>query len=222
MNYTQRVQWAYRCVRTQPIALTFLITVHRIEPETLAIAFEELGEHLELVGAGERNRARVRPRHGPGPAARHETGARVQQRQVTEIARQADEVGYTERVHFQRFVQRRIEIDDAPQPGVLARVIPEALLVRALGARRLGGFRRIVAEVGDLRPGLETGRTDACPREVRRKLRRLHVVEARGRARVEAEARLYEGLQSVYTGNLISARSRSRELVVRIGRPFRQ
>lgn len=38
-----------------------------------------------------------------------------------------------------------------------------------------------------------------------------------GRAFVEVEARIVEGLQSAYAGDLISARGRSRELVARVG-----
>ena len=68
---------------------------------------------FELVGARKRKLARIGLGHVAGATAGHEAGAGVEQRQVAEVARQADQVGHAERVDFQGFVQRRIEIDDA-------------------------------------------------------------------------------------------------------------
>src|SRR6187402_2880637 len=68
---------------------------------------------VELVSTRKRKLAGVDLRHMTRLAARDVAGTGVEQWHATQIARQGDQILYAEGVHFQRFVERGIEIDYA-------------------------------------------------------------------------------------------------------------
>src|SRR5262245_13687086 len=68
---------------------------------------------FQLVASRKRELPRVTLLDEPRARARNERGARVHERDISEILRERDEVLNAESVHLEREIQGWIEIDDA-------------------------------------------------------------------------------------------------------------